>query len=110
MAAYVVGPLQFATVGAFRVGLVRQRLMAAAHAGAGRRGLSLWYGHGTAPLFSNDVCPANRAGHDRNPQLDKKRERRRLAEQPIYRNASWILGLMDFGNSTANASLPRFHR
>ena len=55
MAADVVGPLQLATVGAFRMRLVRQRLVAAAHAGAGRGGLSLRYGHGTAPL-SNDVA------------------------------------------------------
>ena len=36
MAAYVVGPLQFSTIGALRMRLVRQRLMAAAHARAGR--------------------------------------------------------------------------
>jgi hypothetical protein len=51
MAAYVVRPLQFPTVGAFGVRLVRQRLMAAAHARARRGGLSLWNSHGTAPLL-----------------------------------------------------------
>ena len=49
MAADVVRTLQLAAVGALGVRLVRQRLMAAAHAAAGRRGLSLRNSHGTAP-------------------------------------------------------------
>jgi hypothetical protein len=51
MAAYVVRPLQFATVRALRMRLVRQRLMAATHAGARRGGFSLWNSHGTVPLL-----------------------------------------------------------
>jgi len=88
MATYVVGPLQFTAVGALSMRLVRQRLVAAAHPRAGRGGLSLRYGHGTEPPFSNGMHLANRASYDRNPQLDKKRERRRLAERPRRRNGS----------------------
>src|SRR3954468_2297482 len=47
MAANVVRPLQLAAIAAFGIGLLRQRLMAAAHAAAGGGGLSLGYGHGT---------------------------------------------------------------
>jgi hypothetical protein len=51
MAADMMGPLGFPAILAFRVRFVRQRLMAAAHAGTRRGGLSLWYGHGQAPLL-----------------------------------------------------------
>ena len=52
MAADVVRPLQFAAIRALGVGLARERLVAATHAAAGRRSLSLGNGHGTAPLRS----------------------------------------------------------
>src|SRR3954452_1162158 len=51
MAAHVMRPLQLAAIGAFGMGLVRQCLMAAAHAPAGRAGFSLWNGHGPVPLL-----------------------------------------------------------
>jgi hypothetical protein len=39
-------PLQFAAVRALGVRLAWQGLVAASHAGAGKRSLSLWNGHG----------------------------------------------------------------
>ena len=50
MAADVMRALQFAAVRALRVRFGRQRLVAAAHAPPGRRGLSLRYCHGSAPF------------------------------------------------------------
>jgi hypothetical protein len=51
MAAYVVGPLQLTAIGALRMRFTRQSLMAAAHAGARRGGLSFRNSHGTTPLL-----------------------------------------------------------
>src|ERR1700730_8678373 len=58
MAADVVRALQLAAIAAFRMGLMRQRLVTPAHPRARRRGLSLWYSHGTVPPSSN-MCLAN---------------------------------------------------
>ena len=47
-----------AAIGALVERLGGQRVMCAAHAAAGRRGFSLWNGHGTAPLRSGSIRPA----------------------------------------------------
>jgi hypothetical protein len=51
VAAHMVRPLQLPAVGAFGVGLVRERLMAPPHPGPGGGGLSLRYGHLMRPLL-----------------------------------------------------------
>src|SRR6478752_9951877 len=51
MAAHVMRPLQLAAIRALGVGLRRQRMVAAAHAPAGRGGFSLRNGHGPLPLL-----------------------------------------------------------
>jgi len=51
MAADVVRTLQLAAIAAFGMSFRRQRLMAAAHTGARRGGLSLRNSHGTKPLL-----------------------------------------------------------
>ena len=51
MAAYVVRAFQLAAVAALRMGFVRQSLMAAPHAPAGRRRLTFRNSHGTKSLL-----------------------------------------------------------
>jgi hypothetical protein len=100
MATNVVRPLQFTAISAFRVGLMRQRLVTPPHPGARRRGFSLWYGHGTAPP-SNDMSLAESARHDkihngtRNARRAVYQSNRSIAmaQRPRYRHHSDIFSL-----------------
>ena len=56
----MVGPLQFATIGAFAAGLDAKRMMRPAHIALGRRGLSFWNRHGETLHFLRRTAKALR--------------------------------------------------
>jgi hypothetical protein len=60
----MVGPLQFATIGAFAVGLDPKRVMRPAHVALGRRGLSFWNRHGETLSLNQQIHPSGRKVQD----------------------------------------------
>jgi hypothetical protein len=53
----MVGPLEFATIGAFAAGLDPERMMRPPHVALGGRGLSLWNRHGENTPWTKPKLP-----------------------------------------------------
>ncbi len=113
MAAHVVRALEFAAILAFGVGLGAECMVAAPHPLAGRRRLSLGYGHGTRPLPGMmrpravvRACASMTKGA---VTCGSSRERGRLAEGAARRKADVRIAHGQSGEGSAGA-LPRTPR